>query len=154
MRLKGENMSYQLEFNFTYWHTPAPRKPAIIVDSHSELFSDPRHIMTPDRRLIASNQDIPSSRKDTSLQFTATRAYLCVRRARRGRNYVAVQVVPAGVKPLSILNRARAEKNGIKIVYAGEGYRERDGPHSSFSRAIAAAEAYIAASGLVDAGEF
>src|SRR4051794_35425925 len=101
MRLKGENMSHQLGFDFTFWHTPLPRKRALIVDSHTKLFSDPQHIMSPHRRLIASDQNPPSSRKVASPQLTATRAYICVRRARKGRNYVAVQIVPGGVEPLS-----------------------------------------------------
>ena len=41
--------------------------------------------------------------------------------------YVAVQIVPDGVEPLRVLNRAVAAKRGIKIVYCGEGYSNRCG---------------------------
>ncbi len=145
----------QLEFNFAVGHAPLPMKPALMADSKINPSSDPQHSITHDRRQIACKENHSArSPRNTSLRLQATRAYLCIRRALRGRNYVAVQIVPAGIEPLSVLKRARAEKSGIKIVYVGEGYRERNGPHSSFGHAIAAAKAYIAESGLVDAGEF
>jgi hypothetical protein len=40
--------------------------------------------------------------------------------------YVAVQIVPDNVEPLIILNRIVAAKRGIKIIYCGEGYSDRD----------------------------
>ncbi len=39
--------------------------------------------------------------------------------------YVAVQIIPEGVTPLTVLNRSNATKRGIRIVYCGEGYRNR-----------------------------
>lgn len=56
--------------------------------------------------------------------------------------YVAVQLVPAGVAPLKVLNRRAAEKRGIEIRYFGEGYGEHSGPRSMLGRAVAAAEEY------------
>lgn len=40
--------------------------------------------------------------------------------------YVAVQLVPDGVKPLNYLNSKIAKMRGIKIIYCGEGYSDRD----------------------------
>jgi hypothetical protein len=40
--------------------------------------------------------------------------------------YVAVQIVPDNVEPLICLNRTVAAKRGIKIIYCGEGYSDRD----------------------------
>jgi len=39
--------------------------------------------------------------------------------------YIAVQVVPNGVEPLTVLNRNVATRRGIKIIHCGEGYRDR-----------------------------
>lgn len=54
--------------------------------------------------------------------------------------YVAVQIVPDGVKPLQALNQSVAKKRGITIEYFGEGYSRNDGPASSLGKAIAAAK--------------
>jgi len=54
--------------------------------------------------------------------------------------YVAVQIVPDGVKRLTVLNRRLAERQGIEIIIVGEGYHEHQGPRSSLGRAIAKAE--------------
>jgi len=45
--------------------------------------------------------------------------------------YVAVQVVPLGVEPLSVLNRSHAALRGIKLLYCGEGYRTRQATNRS-----------------------
>ncbi len=45
--------------------------------------------------------------------------------------YVSVQVVPRGVQPLTVLNRAVAEHRGIKLIYCGEGYAKRQKTSSS-----------------------
>ena len=39
--------------------------------------------------------------------------------------YVAVQIVPDGVQKLTYLNSRIARMRGIKIVYCGEGYSNR-----------------------------
>ena len=58
--------------------------------------------------------------------------------------YIAVQLVPDGVEPLTALRRDIARKRGIEIVYCGEGYRQHTGPRSSLGLAIAEAEAIAA----------
>ena len=58
--------------------------------------------------------------------------------------YVAVQVVPSGVRRLVSLQGPAAQRRGIKLVYFGEGYSEHRGPRSMLGQAIAAAEQYIA----------
>jgi hypothetical protein len=55
--------------------------------------------------------------------------------------YVAVQVVPEGVTPLTTLNRNVASKRGIKIIYCGEGYSNRQAtPRSMLRQAKAEAQ--------------
>ena len=54
--------------------------------------------------------------------------------------YVAVQIVPDGVQPLTALRRDIAKKRGIQIVYCGEGYRAHTGERSSLGKALAEAE--------------
>ncbi len=39
--------------------------------------------------------------------------------------YVMVQVVPAGVERLKVLNRKVAARRGIKLIHCGEGYHQR-----------------------------
>jgi hypothetical protein len=142
-------MSKVFRFNLTVERTPVP------TNLQMNLFGDPQPSITRGLRRISRHQYHPAPfPHDTPPHLPMTRAFLCVRRARKGRNYIAVQIVPPGVEPLRILNLARAEKHGIEIVYIGEGYRERNGRRSSYGKAIAAAKAYIAASGLIDAGEF
>ena len=58
--------------------------------------------------------------------------------------YVAVQVVPEGVEPLTSLRLDIAAKRGIEIVRFGEGYSEHAGPRSALGQALAAASAYAA----------
>ena len=54
--------------------------------------------------------------------------------------YVAVQVVPDGVKKLTFLNRITARKRGIEIIYCGEGYsRNMKTDRSMLRQAIAEA---------------
>lgn len=53
--------------------------------------------------------------------------------------YVAVQIVPEGVKPLRVLRCDAAKKRGIEIIYCGEGYSTRNGPRSMFGKARAKA---------------
>jgi hypothetical protein len=50
--------------------------------------------------------------------------------------YVAVQVVPDGQEPLTVLRSDIARKRGIDIVRFGEGYWNRTGPRSSFGIAL------------------
>lgn len=58
----------------------------------------------------------------------------------RGPNkYVAVQIVPDGVKPLIALNESVARKRGIVIIQCGDGYHNRIGPNSMFGKAFAKA---------------
>jgi len=55
--------------------------------------------------------------------------------------YVTVQVVPEGVERLKCLNYRVAEKRGIKLIYVGEGYRERQKTaRSALGAAIAEAK--------------
>jgi len=55
--------------------------------------------------------------------------------------YVAVQVVPAGVERLRVLNQRAAKQRGIEIIYCGEGYSNRcTSPRSMLCQAIAKAE--------------
>lgn len=55
--------------------------------------------------------------------------------------YVAVQVVPEGVKRLKVLNHNHAAQRGIKIIYCGEGYGNRcKTERSMLGAAIAKAE--------------
>jgi len=69
--------------------------------------------------------------------------------AKRGRSgfrgpdtYVAVQIVPDGVRPLSRLDRRSCHKKGIRLVYFGEGYSQHRGPRSALGKALRAAEEY------------
>ncbi len=58
--------------------------------------------------------------------------------------YVAVQIVPKGQTPLTVLNSRVAEKRGIEIIQCGEGYRDRQATSRSMLRqAIAKAEAIV-----------
>ena len=50
--------------------------------------------------------------------------------------YVAVQLVPEGVKPLKCLCRKNAMRRRIKIVYCGNAYRQNAGPKSMYSKAL------------------
>jgi len=59
--------------------------------------------------------------------------------------YVAVQIVPAGVDPLTSLNSRVAECRGIEIRQFGEGYSHRTGPRSALGMAIADAEEFATA---------
>lgn len=59
--------------------------------------------------------------------------------------YVAVQCVPPGAIPLASLQRHAAQCRGISIKYFGEGYSRHTGPKSSLGKAIAQAQAWIAA---------
>lgn len=54
--------------------------------------------------------------------------------------YVAVQIVPDGIEPLTVLRSDVAAKRGIEIVNCGEGYRQHTGPRSSFGKALAKAK--------------
>lgn len=45
--------------------------------------------------------------------------------------YVAVQVVPDGVKPLSYLNSRVAKLRGIEIIWCGEGYSRNQSTNRS-----------------------
>jgi hypothetical protein len=56
--------------------------------------------------------------------------------------YVAVQIVPAGVEPLTTLRDDMARRRGIEIVHFGEGYHDHQGPRSMLGRAIADAEEF------------
>ena len=58
--------------------------------------------------------------------------------------YVAVQVVPDGVQPLTVLRSDVAKKRGIEIIHCGEGYRQHTGPRSSLGMAIAEAKSLAA----------
>jgi hypothetical protein len=107
-------------------------------------------LMSRDGQLITRDPDEAAAfLRDVSRPLPKARAYLCTR-----RNYVAVQIVPDGAAPIVILNRATARERGILILNFGEGYRRRSGRHSAYGQAIAAAKAYIAASGHIDAGEY
>lgn len=54
--------------------------------------------------------------------------------------YVAVQVVPDGVQPLTVLRSDVAKKRGIEIIHCGEGYRQHTGPRSAFGQALESAK--------------
>ena len=54
--------------------------------------------------------------------------------------YVAVQIVPAGVERLKVLNSKFADQRGIEIIHCGEGYRNHSGPKSSLGKSLAKAE--------------
>ena len=56
--------------------------------------------------------------------------------------YVAVQIVPDGVKPLLQLNKRVANHRGIKIRYFGEGYSDHTGPRSMLRKAKKEAESF------------
>jgi len=59
----------------------------------------------------------------------------------RGPNkYVAVQIVPDDVKPLTVLNDSIARKRGIVIIRCGEGYHNRTGPNSMYGKALRKAQ--------------
>lgn len=45
--------------------------------------------------------------------------------------YIAVQIVPPGQHRLMVLNRKAANNRGIKIIYCGEGYQNRQKTHQS-----------------------
>lgn len=57
--------------------------------------------------------------------------------------YVAVQVVPDNVKPLTYLNSSVARKRGIRIKYFGEGYGNRNGDNSMLGKAITKASKFV-----------
>jgi len=55
-------------------------------------------------------------------------------------HYVAVQIVPDGVEPLTALRTDVAAKRGIEIVRCGEYYSKSTGPRSRYAAAMARAE--------------
>ena len=55
--------------------------------------------------------------------------------------YVAVQIVPEGVTPLTSLRSDSARKRGIQIVQCGEYYSRSLGPRSLYNAAITKAKA-------------
>ena len=58
--------------------------------------------------------------------------------------YVAVQLVPQGVEPLTQLRQDIAKKRGIEIVRFGEGYSQHTGPRSMLGKALQEARDYAA----------
>jgi len=57
--------------------------------------------------------------------------------------YVAVQIVPDGVQPLTSLRGDVARKRGIEIVRCGEYYRNSTGPRSKYAAALKEAERIV-----------
>jgi hypothetical protein len=55
-------------------------------------------------------------------------------------HYIAVQIVPDGVEPLTALRDDVAENRGIEIVRCGEYYSKSTGPRSKYAAAMAAAK--------------
>ena len=55
-------------------------------------------------------------------------------------HYVAVQIVPEGVEPLTALRTDVATKRGIEIIRCGEFYGHSTGPRSKYAAAMARAE--------------
>lgn len=55
-------------------------------------------------------------------------------------HYVAVQLVPDGVEPLTSLRYDVAAKRGIEIVRCGEYYWNSTGPRSRYAAAMKRAE--------------
>lgn len=66
--------------------------------------------------------------------------------------YIAVQVVPNGIKPLVYLNKNFAKKRGIKIKYFGEGYSNRTGPNSMLYKALQEAKIYCDTINFIEKG--
>jgi len=54
--------------------------------------------------------------------------------------YIAVQIVPDGVEPLTALRTDVAAKRGIEIVRCGEYYSKSTGPRSKYAAAMAEAQ--------------
>jgi len=57
--------------------------------------------------------------------------------------YVAVQLVPEGVEPLTALRADSAAKRGIEIIVCGEYYWNSKGPRSMYAKAIAKAKQIV-----------
>jgi len=55
-------------------------------------------------------------------------------------HYIAVQIVPDGVEPLTALRNDVATKRGIEIIRCGEFYGHSTGPRSKYAAAMAAAK--------------
>ena len=55
-------------------------------------------------------------------------------------HYVAVQIVPDGVEPLTALRTDVAAKRGIQIIRCGEFYGHSTGPRSRYAAAMAEAQ--------------
>jgi hypothetical protein len=55
-------------------------------------------------------------------------------------HYVAVQIIPDGVEPLTTLREDVATKRGIEIIRCGEYYSNSTGPRSKYAAAMAKAE--------------
>ena len=55
-------------------------------------------------------------------------------------HYVAVQIVPDGVEPLTALREDVARKRGIEIIRCGEFYGQSTGPRSRYAAAMARAQ--------------
>ena len=55
-------------------------------------------------------------------------------------HYVAVQIVPDGVEPLTALREDVAAKRGIQIIRCGDYYWNSTGPRSKYAAAMAAAQ--------------
>jgi len=62
----------------------------------------------------------------------------------RPSKYVAIQLVPDGVEPLTALRSDVAAKRGIQIIHCGEYYWNSLGPRSMYAKAMAKAEAIVA----------
>lgn len=94
---------------------------------------------------------LPKTRKNYTMQYILEIRRQPAKTSRTRKpfhgpdTYVAVQCVPDGVEPLTVLNTTAAAKRGITIKRFGTGYIKHDGPRSMLGQAIAAAEAYIAA---------
>ena len=67
--------------------------------------------------------------------------------------YVAVQLVPDGVEPLSMLREDVATKRGIEIIQCGEYYYNSLGPRSKFAAAMRKAERIAAKYNGEEAGK-
>ena len=88
-------MSKEVKFNFTVGRTPLPKKTALMVDSQLNLFSVSQPSMTRGKRLIACEQNHSTCfPHDTSRQLPTTRAFLCIRRARRGGIMLRCRLYP------------------------------------------------------------
>jgi hypothetical protein len=55
-------------------------------------------------------------------------------------HYIAVQIVPDGVEPLTALRDDVAAKRGIELIHCGEFYGHSTGPRSRYAAAMAAAK--------------